>query len=164
MAAKSTAKRIYGGKHFRKVRTCIGPCGAPFEARQEGQWVCPKCRRTQDPNDGSFLPATGKVERLELSLFEITNGETSELSYWRRYVIARDCDDAKNMARSGFLAVGLATGNLRVKSCLPCVQGMISEISDSGMRVAVEKPPTPTRHSWRQYAHPLADDENTRNP
>ena len=160
MAAKSTNKRIYGGKHFRKIRTCIGPCGDPFEARQEGQWICPKCRRTQDPTDGSFLPVPGKIERLELSLFEVANGETSDLSYWRRYVIARDSEDATRMARSGFLAVGLATASLRVKSCLPCIRGMISDISDSGMLVQAEHE-TKTPHAWRRYAHPLADDENT---
>lgn len=152
MSAKNPSKRIYGKKHFAKVRMCIGPCGEPFTATREGERICPKCRRSQDPNDGSFLPSHGKVERLELTLYEVTNGEVGDVSFWRRYVIAQDADDAKRMARSGFLAVGLAVASLRVKSCLPCNNGMISDVSDSGLRVPIDAEPlAPPRHAWRRY-------------
>lgn len=144
-------------KRFSKVRTCIGPCGKEFVAHSDGQWVCHSCQRRR-LDDGSFLERPARDEQpahMDLVLWEVTNGEVGEISYWRVVVIAQDSEDAVRIARPLFLAAHLAAASVRARPCLLCRSGLCSELSDTGIKVPRQSAGD-VDHVWRRYVGPEA--------
>ena len=159
MTARSPGKRIYGKHEQREyIRHCLGPCKGIFTTRVHDEHFCPKCRRLRDRNDG-FLDHHETPVHVALTLFEVTNGEEGE-SHVRVYVTATTEEDALHVAREEFRNAKRGVGHVRVSASMLCRIGAASQVSDSGL-VVPKVTEEPRQHVWRQYAQPLADDDES---